>query len=144
MSLVALVFLVVHIASALVDGYVGLNLLDVFVPFGADYSPLWIGFGAVAVDLLLAVGVSSLLRSRIPRPVWRGIHLTAYAMWPLAVLHTAFTAGGDMASLWMQLVVAANVVAVVAAALRWRRRDQHPDALARRAGDLRHLAGNVR
>lgn len=141
MSLVALVFLVVHIATAILDGYVDINVLDVVVPFQAGYAPVWIGLGTVAVDLLIAVWVSSLLRTRLPARLWKGIHWAAYGMWPLAVLHGLLNPGGDGSARWMQVVLAANVLAVLATAVLLRlRRSEHPDTAARRAGDHRHPA----
>jgi len=139
MSLVALVFLVVHIATAILDGYVDINVVDVFVPFLAGYAPLWVGLGTVAVDLLIAVGASSLIRTRLPARLWKGVHWAAYAMWPLAIAHGLFNPGGDGSARWMQVVLAANVLAVASAAALWRlRRSDHPDTAARRAGDHRH------
>src|ERR1035441_563012 len=51
-SLLALSFLIVHVSTALLDGFAPITLLDVVVPFGSAYRPLWIGLGAVALDLL--------------------------------------------------------------------------------------------
>ncbi len=145
MSLVALVFLLVHIATAILDGYVDINVLDVFVPFLAGYAPLWVGLGTVAVDLLIAVWVSSLIRTRLPARLWKGVHWAAYAMWPLAVLHGLFNPGGDGSAGWLQVVLAVNVLAVLMAALLWRlRRTDHPDTAARRAGDHRHPVRSAR
>lgn len=145
MSLVALVFLVAHIATAILDGYVDINLLDVFVPFQASYAPLWVGLGTVALDLLIAVGVSSLIRARLPARLWKGIHWAAYAMWPLALLHGLFNRGGDGSAGWLQVVLNVKVLAVLMAALLWRlRRTDHPDTAARRAGDHRHPVRSAR
>ena len=51
LSLLALVFLAVHIASAILDGYVPLQWVDAVVPFVSDYHPVWLGLGAIAFDL---------------------------------------------------------------------------------------------
>ena len=87
LSLVAIVFLTVHIVTTIVDGYVDIGWWDVVVPFAAGYDPFWVGLGTVAVDLLVAIGITSALRRRLPLGVWRAVHLTAYAMWPIALLH---------------------------------------------------------
>src|SRR3954452_18611323 len=86
-TLTAMVFLAVHIVTAIADGYVKLSYWDVLIPFAASWNPLWVGLGSVAVDLLLAVAISSAVRRRLSVRVWRGIHLCSYAMWPIALLH---------------------------------------------------------
>src|ERR1035437_1399824 len=64
-SLLAMVFLVFHVLTAVVDTYVSVGWLSVVVPFASPYRPLWTGLGTVGVDLMLAVAVSSALRQRI-------------------------------------------------------------------------------
>ncbi|HEV3352438.1 MAG TPA: ferric reductase-like transmembrane domain-containing protein [Acidimicrobiales bacterium] len=117
-SLVVLVFLAVHVATAVLDAFAPLRWLDAVVPFSSGYRPLWVGFGAVAFDLLVAVAVTSLLRVRIGYQTWRAVHWASYACWPLAVLHGSGT-GSDTTQRWM-LVIDAVAVALVAAAVFWR------------------------
>ena len=100
-TLTAMAFLTVHIVTAIADGYVDLNYWDVIVPFGSGFDPLWIGLAAVAVDLLIAIGITSALRRHLSPKVWRVVHLSAYAMWPLAVLHGFGVSGGDGRQTWM-------------------------------------------
>ena len=45
------------------------------------------GLGAIALDLMAAVFVSSLLRSRISPAAWRGVHWLAYGCWPIALIY---------------------------------------------------------
>ena len=82
------------------------------------YEPLWTGLGAVALDLMLAVAVSSALRQRISARTWRGIHWLAYGSWPLAMAH-ALGEGTDGFKLWMDVLAGLCTVAV-GAALGWR------------------------
>ena len=84
-SLLALVFLAIHIVTVLLDTYVTIRLIDVVVPFGAGYRPLWVGLGAIAFDLMLALVVTSLLRRHIGYRAWRATHWLAYACWPVAL-----------------------------------------------------------
>jgi predicted ferric reductase len=70
-TLLSIVFLAVHIGTALLDSYVNISLISAVIPFVSPYEPLWIGLGAVAVDLLIALTVTSLLRARINPRVWR-------------------------------------------------------------------------
>jgi len=117
-SLLVVVFLGVHILTTVVDGYAPIGWLDAVVPFRSPYRSLWLGLGAVACDLLLAVAVTSLVRVRLGYRVWRGIHWLAYACWPVALAHGLGT-GSDTRQSWMLLLDAAAVVAV-GAAIWWR------------------------
>jgi sulfoxide reductase heme-binding subunit YedZ len=86
-SLLALVFLGVHILTAVLDTFAPISLIDAVVPFIGAYRPVWLGLGAVAFDLLLAVIATSLIRVWLGRRAWRTVHWLAYAVWPIAVLH---------------------------------------------------------
>jgi len=117
-SLLVLVFLTIHVASAVIDGFVPLRWVEAIVPFSSAYKPLWVGLGAVALDLLVAVAVTSLVRVRIGYRTWRVVHWTAYACWPVALVHSIGT-GSDTAHGWI-LVVDAVVVIAAIAAVAWR------------------------
>jgi sulfoxide reductase heme-binding subunit YedZ len=113
-SLLAMAFLIVHIATSLLDGYAPIALLDVIIPFGGTYRPLWLGFGAVAFDLLIAVTITSLLRRRFGYRTWRAVHWAAYACWPFALLHGLGT-GTDTKTGWMLVIVAGCVIVMIVA-----------------------------
>jgi methionine sulfoxide reductase heme-binding subunit len=117
-SLLAVTLLVVHVSTLLFDPYAQLRLLDVVLPFGGTYRPLWLGLGTLASDLLLALVVTSLLRQRLGVRVWRAVHWAAYAAWPFAVLHGLGT-GTDAGATWLRVLVA-TCVAAVALSLLWR------------------------
>jgi predicted ferric reductase len=117
-SLLAVAFLAVHIGTAVLDPYVSIGALATVVPFVSSYQPVWVGMGALALDLMLAVVVTSLLRQRIGHRVWRALHLTVYASWPVALLH-AFKLGPDVNSGFQKWLGAACVAASVAA-VGWR------------------------
>jgi sulfoxide reductase heme-binding subunit YedZ len=117
-SLLALVFLGIHVLTMWLDPFSKLRLLDVVVPFAAAYRPLWMGLGTVALDLMVALVVTSLLRQRMSVQVWRFIHWGAYLAWPVAVAHTLGT-GTDNTSAWLLLTTIVCVGAVLMAA-GWR------------------------
>jgi methionine sulfoxide reductase heme-binding subunit len=110
-GLFAVSFLSIHIFSVVADGFVQIRLLDALVPFGGSYRPLWLGFGALAFDLLLAVAITSLLRRHIGQRNWRTVHWLAYAAWPVALVH-GLGIGSDSTSVWMLALVAVCVGAV--------------------------------
>ena len=111
-SLLSVVFLVVHIGTTIVDGYVPIGWVDVVIPGQTTYKPLWIGLGTLAVDLLIAVIVTSLLRHRMPQRAWKAVHWTAYALWASAIVH-ALGAGTDKT---LTRLVAITMVTTVAVA----------------------------
>ena len=113
-SLLVLVFLGLHILTAVLDSFAPISLLEAIVPFIGSYRPLWLGLGAVAFDLLLALAITSLMRQRLGHRAWRLTHWLAYACWPIALLHGLGT-GSDVKSLWSLALTAICVVAVAAA-----------------------------
>jgi sulfoxide reductase heme-binding subunit YedZ len=113
-SLLAVVFLVIHIVTAVTDGFVTIPLLSVIIPFAHSYNPLWVGFGSVACDLLLAIAITSLVRARLGYRSWKAIHWLAYISWPVAVLH-AVGNGTDHWTVWMLAIDACCITAVLAA-----------------------------
>jgi predicted ferric reductase len=115
-SLLAVVFLCIHIGTTLLDSYVPIRVINVFVPFGSAYKPLWLGFGAIAFDLLMAVAITSALRRRIGHTMWRATHWLAYASWPVALIH-GLGMGTDRRSHWMLALTAGCVLVVVLAIL---------------------------
>jgi DMSO/TMAO reductase YedYZ heme-binding membrane subunit len=114
LSLSATAFLAVHVLLAVVDGYVDITALDALVPFVSAYQPLWLGLGTVALDLMLAVLVTSLLRERLGHRAWRAVHWLAYASWPVALIH-GIGIGTDTGADWMTWLTVTCVAAVVAA-----------------------------
>ena len=114
-SLLAMVFLILHIFTSVLDSFASIPLIDAFIPFIGSYRPFWLGLGAVAFDLLLAVTITSLLRHRIGYTSWRAIHWLTYASWPIALLHGLGT-GSDVKSTWL-LALSLACVALVAAAV---------------------------
>lgn len=86
-SLFVVVTVAIHVITTLLDSFAPIRLVDVLVPFVSAYRPLWIGFGALAFDLLLALVITSLARARLGYRGWRAVHWLAYACWPVALLH---------------------------------------------------------
>jgi sulfoxide reductase heme-binding subunit YedZ len=113
-SLLAMAFLFVHIATAMLDGYAPIRLVDVVIPFGAAYRPLWLGLGAVGFDLMIAVALTSVLRRRLGYGAWRATHWAAYVSWPVALLHGLGT-GSDAKAHWMLAVTGVCVIIVIVA-----------------------------
>ncbi|MGX7826513.1 ferric reductase-like transmembrane domain-containing protein [Actinokineospora sp. 24-640] len=109
-SLFAIALVALHAVVITADEYVKIGLVDVVVPFTADYRPLWLGLGTIAFDTMVAVLVTSLLRARLGFRVWRAVHWLAYAGWPIALAHTV---GLGTDRLWVLVVVGASVLTVL-------------------------------
>jgi methionine sulfoxide reductase heme-binding subunit len=116
LSLLAAAFLALHVATAVADSFVDISVLDAVVPFRSPYRPFWLALGTFALDLMLAVLVTTALRHRLPRPVWRGVHWVSYLAWPAAVLHGLGT-GTDTRSRLTVLVTFGCIAAVVVGGL---------------------------
>jgi len=117
-SLLAVVFLVVHVLTAILDPFTKLGIAAALVPLASTYRPVPVALGVVSMYLFIAVIVTSLLRQRVGQRAWRLIHWSSYLMWPTAILHGVF-AGTDAFSVWM-LVVDAVCLGAVAMSLAWR------------------------
>jgi hypothetical protein len=118
MSLLVLTFVVLHVVTTVTDPFVSIHWIDVVVPFVSSYRPLWLGLGTVAFDLLVALTVTSLLRTRLSHRTWRLVHWAAYLCWPVAVMHGLGT-GTDTSLSWT-LALTVLCVAAVVVALAWR------------------------
>jgi DMSO/TMAO reductase YedYZ heme-binding membrane subunit len=114
LSLLVLVFVVIHVATTVLDTYTSIRWPDAVIPFVSAYRRLWLGLGAIAFDLLLALAVTSLLRVRIGHRMWRLTHWAAYACWPVAVVHGLGT-GSDPRTRWVLVLTLACVFTVVSA-----------------------------
>lgn len=99
-SLLAVAFVAVHVVTTLIDQFVSIGLVSAVVPFTGSYRPFWLGLGALAFDLLLALILTGVLRRWIGARVWRAVHWAAYVCWPVALLHALGT-GSDASRPWM-------------------------------------------
>jgi sulfoxide reductase heme-binding subunit YedZ len=129
-SLLAIALIVVHVITTVLDGFAPISLIDGIIPFHSAYRPLWLGLGAVAFDLMLALAITSLVRRRLGYRSWRAVHWLAYVCWPVTVLHGLGT-GSDSKQVWGLLVTFACVAAVAAAVAARISRSEQIDAAIR-------------
>jgi sulfoxide reductase heme-binding subunit YedZ len=90
----ALGFVGVHVLAVLADSYVHFSLLNVLVPLTGDWHPLAVALGIVGLYLLLAVELTSLARTRLPRGLWRRVHYASFVVFAATTVH-GLTAGTD-------------------------------------------------
>lgn len=118
LSLLAVLFVAVHVVTALADPFVTIGIAASVIPFTSPYETLWVGLGAVSLDLMAALIVTSLLRARIGRRTWRVVHWLSYAAWPVALLHSIWTSK-DFQHGWL-LWLGIGCAAAVVLAAGWR------------------------
>jgi sulfoxide reductase heme-binding subunit YedZ len=126
LGLLVMVFLALHVGTTVADTYTSISLRDAVLPFTGTYKPFWLGLGAVAGDLLIALTVTSLLRQRLGYRAWRAVHWCSYLCWPVAVAHGAGI-GTDRMTPWVTYLTFGCVAAVFGAVairivLRWPER----------------------
>lgn len=134
----AVVFTGLHVAGLVLDEWVHFGWTDILVPMAASYRPGAVAWGVVALYLLAAIQITSLLKSRVPEALWRGVHRTAFAVFVLGTVHT-FTAGTDSGGplvRWSAAVITAAFVFLVTYRIAAGRRiaKRTPPAPAPRSG----------
>jgi predicted ferric reductase len=107
----ATIFTGVHIAGVVADSYLHFGWLATLVPFASTWRPAAIAWGVVGLWLLVAVELTSLARRRLPRRLWRAVHLASFPLFLTATAH-AVTAGTDAGTWLFQGVVVVAVVTV--------------------------------
>jgi len=117
-SLLVLVFLALHVGTTVLDSYVSIPVAAAFVPFLSSYKTFWLGLGAIALDLLLALVATSVVRGRLGHRSWRRVHWLAYACWPIGLAH-GLGIGTDRNTTWV-FALTIGCAAAVAAAATWR------------------------
>jgi len=118
LSLLSVAFIATHVLTAVLDTYVSIPVTAGVVPFASGYERFWLGLGAISFDLMLAMIVTSLLRGRLNRVLWRAIHLLAYLSWPVAFAHS-IGSSKDLQHGWLLYLVVGCALLVVAAT-GWR------------------------
>jgi len=113
-----LAFLAIHLGALVADNYLQFDLADLTIPFASEWEPGAVALGVVALWFLVAIELTSLAKRRLPKRVWRGIHLTSYAVFWLTSIHAAL-AGTDR-TLWLYQVTAVASIAAVAWSLMYR------------------------
>lgn len=112
----AVLFTIVHFGSLALDPWMtsehGYSLVDAFVPFASEWKPGPVAWGVVAFWLLLAVELTSLVRTRLPQDLWRWVHLCSYPLYAMATIHL-LTAGSERNNPVLRWSVLVTVGAVV-------------------------------
>ncbi len=100
------IFCTVHLGALALDDYVEFGWAELFVPMASPWRPGAVAWGIVAMYLLVAVEVTSLLRKHMPRRVWRTVHMSSFGIVVFGTVH-GIQAGSD----WGTAAVEAGLVA---------------------------------
>jgi methionine sulfoxide reductase heme-binding subunit len=117
-ALLSVAFVAAHVLTTVLDPYASISITSAVIPFSSHYRPFWLSLGTIAFDMLLALVLTSMVRTRLSYRAWRAVHWLAYASWPIALWHGLGT--GSDSKLSLLLVLDALCVLVVAAAALWR------------------------
>jgi predicted ferric reductase len=109
------IFTVVHLLGLYLDRYSPFGLRQLFLPMASHYRPGAVAWGVVAIYLLIAIEATSLFMKRIPRRLWRAVHMTSFLLFVTATVH-GFTAGADarnMLVVWLAFATTSVVTFLV-------------------------------
>jgi predicted ferric reductase len=108
----AVTFTGLHILGLVADNYVHFGVADILIPFASSWRTGAVALGVIAMYLVAAVEISSLLMRRLPRRLWHRIHLSSYVSFWLATFHLV-TAGTDAGNPASKIATAAVIALVV-------------------------------
>jgi methionine sulfoxide reductase heme-binding subunit len=105
-------FLAVHVGLLLADSYIGFSPSALAVPFASHWRPAAVAWGILALYMLVAIEVTSLLMARLSRRLWHAVHLGSFAVFAAATVH-GLTAGTDAGKPVSRVFAIGSIVAVV-------------------------------
>jgi predicted ferric reductase len=121
LTLLASIFVGIHILAVLVDPFTHFGLHEVLLPFASHYRPVWMAFGIVGLYLGIAILLSTWLRPKIGYLVWRRLHMLTLVLFAAVTIHGIAT-GTDTSSGWiMDMYVISSLVVALLLLLRIRR-----------------------
>jgi predicted ferric reductase len=112
----SVVFVGIHLAGLMLDSYVEFSWVDLLIPGTSEWRPVAVAFGVVGLYLLVAVEGTSLLMKKLPKRLWKQIHMTSFALFWLVSIHGAL-AGADATARWYQVASVTMIGSVMLVAL---------------------------
>lgn len=109
-TLLASIFVVLHILAAWIDPFTTFGLNEILIPFASHYRTIWMALGIVAFYLGIAIGLSTWLRPVIGYKTWRYLHYSTLGIYVLATIHGIFT--GTDTTPWGLLLYGISIIAV--------------------------------
>lgn len=112
------IFTAVHVLTIMADSSTDFGPTDVLVPFASSWNAPAVAWGIVAMYLLAAIEITSLLKRRLPKRIWKRVHAASLPLFVIATVHL-LVAGTDAANPLSAGAVAA-VSAVITGLTMWR------------------------
>jgi DMSO/TMAO reductase YedYZ heme-binding membrane subunit len=81
----------IHLLALLLDTTARIGWLDLVIPFHSSYGTVAIGLGALSVDVLIVVTVTSFMKRRMGKELWLWIHRLSYGAFALVFLHAVLS-----------------------------------------------------
>lgn len=100
-----------HIGFLVADNFVHFGWKEVLVPNASTWKTGPVTWGVFAMYLLAVVEGTSLVMKKLPKRLWRGIHLTSYLAFFMATVH-GIVAGTDRGNI-VFIVAASGGIAVM-------------------------------
>jgi sulfoxide reductase heme-binding subunit YedZ len=116
LALATIAALAVHGLSLVGDGFIGMSLTDVSVPFASSYKTLWTTMGIVGAWLLVLLGLAYYARTRIGPARFKVLHRFTLLGWVLGVAHS-LGEGTDAGVSWFLVSVGAVGIPAIALVL---------------------------
>lgn len=116
LAMLGIALVALHGISLVMDNYVTITWLDLIVPGGTEYRPLWVSVGVLSMWLMVIVSLTAAWRKHLGAKFWKAVHLASYGVFVTATAH-GLMAGTDSGKPWMLAIyiVATALVAGVAA-----------------------------
>jgi len=121
-SIVAMIFLLIHVLTTIADSYVSTGIISIIVPMTSQFKRVGVAVGAIGFDLIVAVWVSSLMKSRIENRSWRFIHWFSWLAFIAAIVHAYMTGTDTKNTAGILLVIVCSLVVIGSALWRYAAR----------------------
>ncbi|MEI7621172.1 MAG: ferric reductase-like transmembrane domain-containing protein [Candidatus Moraniibacteriota bacterium] len=108
LSVQALLFAFFHAAVLLFDKWLGFKLVDLFVPFAAEYQPNLTALGVLGFYLMLILVVTSYARKLMSQKIWRAVHFTNLVLYAIVFVHALYLGTDLKVQLFRDIFLWAN------------------------------------
>ncbi len=101
LSLLALMFALVHGTALLFDKMFDFSFGDIFIPFYTSYEKDLMALGIIGFYLMLLLVATSYLKNGISQNFWRAAHFLNIGMYFILIIHALYL-GTDMKIAWVR------------------------------------------
>jgi sulfoxide reductase heme-binding subunit YedZ len=106
-------FVALHLVALSFDSFVGFDWDDIAIPYASVWRPGAVALGIVALYLLVAVEITSLLMRHLGRGFWHGIHLVSFGVFVAISLHALYAGADAGEPLVVVFAIASSAVVAV-------------------------------